>query len=117
MHVFAHHIYEFRKGLRCLILHTLHEKHREEAESRLVRLGISYYITKTPGKSVNLFFGAEECVNVVRNFGDKQLNELSPEEDFILGTMLGYGLKDQCERYIRFKNRKPAERNRSIRIA
>ncbi len=29
----------------------------------------------------------------------RPLNQLTPEEDFILGTMLGYDLCAQCERF------------------
>lgn len=117
MEVFVHHIYEYRKGLRSLILHTMHGRHHNEAVSRLIRLGIAYHVTRTPGNSINLFFGAEECVAVVKSFGEKQLNELTPEQDFILGTMLGYGLTAQCARYSRFKTKELFAKNDQSLIA
>ena len=36
---------------------------------------------------------------------DKPLNQLTPEEDFILGAMLGYDICAQCERYCARKNK------------
>ena len=35
----------------------------------------------------------------------KPLNQLTPEEDFILGAMLGYDIRVQCERYCERKCR------------
>lgn len=35
----------------------------------------------------------------------RPLNLLTPEEDFMLGTMLGYDICAQCERYCERKNR------------
>jgi hypothetical protein len=40
---------------------------------------------------------------VIREIGDKKLNELTPEEDFILGIMLGYDRLRQCNRYLKQK--------------
>ncbi len=105
MKVFQHHIYEYRKGLRSLILHTLPAVHREKVEKQLAREGISYLIT-TLGKSrINLFFGAEECVEVVASIGKSSLSDYTPEEDFILGTMLGYSRLQQCTRYLARKDK------------
>ena len=100
MNVFVHHIYEYQKGLRNLILHTLHEKNRKDAVERLIRLRIPFHIQNVSESKINVFFGAPECIDVIKNFGDKPLNELSPEQDFILGTMLGYNLVNQCGRYL-----------------
>ena len=36
----------------------------------------------------------------------KSLNDLSLEEDFMLGVMLGYDVQQQCKRYLDFKNSK-----------
>ncbi|HOR46077.1 MAG TPA: DUF2023 family protein [Spirochaetota bacterium] len=38
-------------------------------------------------------------MDIIKLFGNKPLNEYSPEEDFILGIMLGYGMIPQCARY------------------
>ncbi|MBO4772393.1 MAG: DUF2023 family protein, partial [Bacteroidales bacterium] len=42
MKVLAHHIYEYKKGLRQLILHTLPAKFRFEAEARLRLANINF---------------------------------------------------------------------------
>lgn len=39
---------------------------------------------------MNLFFGLRTCVEIVASFGNRKVNEYIPEEDFILGIMLGY---------------------------
>lgn len=36
---------------------------------------------------------------------NKPLNKLSPEEDFMLGAMLGYDITMECERYCELKGR------------
>ena len=100
MKVFNHHIYEYKKGLRSLVLHTLPSEEKEGAEERLRQNGIPYHMRRVNEKKINVFFGEEECVKIVESFGDKPLNELSCEEDFILGTMLGYSRLLQCRRYL-----------------
>ncbi len=102
--VFHHHIYEFKKGLRELILTTEKASNREYIEQRLLRENISYLINAVSNDKINVFFGSEVCIRVVAGF-DSALNKLSPEEDFILGTMLGYGKLQQCERYLRMKKK------------
>ena len=52
---------------------------------------------------VNLYFGNRLCLNAVRTFVHKPLNELTPEEDFMLGAMLGYDIARQCERFCKRK--------------
>ncbi len=39
------------------------------------------------------------CELAIRLIVDRPLNLLTPEEDFILGAMLGYDICAQCERY------------------
>ena len=99
MQVFLHHIYEYQKGLRNLILHTLSKSFETQAIERLEKLKIPYFIQHVSDSKINLFFGNKNCVDIIRLFGNKPLNEYSPEEDFILGIMLGYGMIPQCARY------------------
>jgi len=99
MQVFLHHIYEYQKGLRNLILHTLSKNLESQALDRLEKLKIPYYVQNVSDSKINLFFGEKNCVDIIRLFGNKPLNEYSPEEDFILGIMLGYGMIPQCARY------------------
>ena len=54
----------------------------------------------------NLFFGRKECLDVIRLMVNKPLNMLSPEEDFMLGAMLGYDISLQCERYCSMRERR-----------
>ena len=52
------------------------------------------------------YFGREECLNAIRMIVTRPLNLLTPEEDFMLGAMLGYDICAQCERYCERKDRK-----------
>lgn len=110
--VFHHHIYEYKKGLRALILTTEKEQNRSIIENRLRREGIAYIICnlEKESKKINVFFGDETCVEVVKMFGEnlKNLSKLTPEQDFILGIMLGYSRVKQCTRYITMKMREAA---------
>lgn len=103
MRVFHHHIYEYKKGLRFLILHTMEAKYREHAERKLKKYGIAHIIKTVSEKKINVFFGAEECIEVLKVFGDKRMSQYSDEEDFILGIMLGYCRKQQCRRFLKRK--------------
>lgn len=100
MRVFVHHIYEYEKGLRSLVLHTLPLQHQEAALQRLRQRGIAFHLESLSATRINVFFGDPDCVEIVRSICRKPLGELSPEEDFILGTMLGYSRLVQCKRYL-----------------
>jgi hypothetical protein len=104
MTVFQHHIYEYRKGLRNLVLHTMPASQRKNIEDCLRRKGIEFVLYPLGATRVNVFFGARGCVEVIRRIGKPSLSEYSPEEDFILGTMLGYDNLRQCSRYLRNKS-------------
>ncbi|MFW5803264.1 MAG: DUF2023 family protein [Verrucomicrobiota bacterium] len=103
MTVFTHHIYEYKKGLRNLVLHTMPGEEREWARRTLERKGIAYQMYPLDSGAVNVFFGATDCVEVVRAIGKPSLSDYTPEEDFILGTMLGYDRLLQCRRYLRYR--------------
>lgn len=106
MKILVHHIYEYKKGLRHLVLHTLDASLKLQAELKLQQQGIDYIIRHVTSSKINLFFGNKECVEVIDKIGDKGLNEFTPEEDFVLGTMLGYDRLQQCQRYLRLKEKK-----------
>ena len=101
MQVFGHHLYEYCKGLRNLVLHTLENRDVNAAIQRLESAGIDYMTYPVNAKRMNLFFGATECVRVIRGFNKPSLTDYSPEEDFILGIMLGYERRRQCDRYLK----------------
>ncbi len=105
MKVLCHHIYEYKKGLRHLVLHTLDASYRDEAELKLKHQGISYIVRTVSDSKINLFFGDPECVDVIREIGNKKLHEFTAEEDFILGIMLGYDRLQQCGRYLKLKEK------------
>lgn len=103
MEVFTHHIQEYKKGLRALVLYTTKASNRDAIEKRLKREMIDYYIQKVNGAKINVFFGNSICVAVIKQMNITSLSNLTDEEDFILGTMLGYDRVKQCERYLRRK--------------
>ena len=107
MRVLMNHIYEYKKGLRRMILFTCNRRFEQQACRRLCNQSIDYVLQPAGKDNVNVYFGRRECLDAIRLFVTRPLNELSPEEDFILGAMLGYDLCAQCERYCeRCKRRK-----------
>lgn len=87
--IFLNHIYEFKKGIRSMVLYTMNRKHESFAIQRLESQQISYMIQEVGSNKINLFFGKPECMEAIRHIIIRPLNELSAEEDFILGAMLG----------------------------
>jgi len=108
--IFSHHIYELKKGLRHLILFTTTEEHRLTIIDKLESHDIPYLIQPVSPTSnkINVFFGAQICIDVIETFGSQYLSELDSEEDFILGVMLGYDRVKQCERYLWMRERQDA---------
>lgn len=105
MKVLMNHIYEFKKGVRQMVLFTCNRKYEDYATGRLRRRNISYILQPVGNDRMNLFFGKKECLDAIRLIVTRPLNQLSPEEDFILGAMLGYDICSQCERYCERKRR------------
>ncbi|MFI3278311.1 MAG: DUF2023 family protein [Rikenellaceae bacterium] len=111
MQVLGHHIYEYQKGLRHLVLHTMKSEDMEFAQRKLSHYNVDYIVVPVTDRKINIFFGRKECVDVVRTFCDKPLNELTAEQDFILGIMLGYDRLAQCSRFL---SRKPLDSSLSV---
>ena len=111
--IFSHHIYELKKGLRHLILFTTTEEHRLAIVQKLETHGISLLIQSVaPGSNkINVFFGDQTCIDVLETFDADYLSELSAEEDFMLGVMLGYDRVKQCERdlSVRARQERPTD--------
>lgn len=105
MKVLMNHIYEYEKGVRRMVLYTFNARYADYAVKRLERRHISYILQPAGRGTVNLFFGRKECLDAIRIFVTKPLNELSPEEDFMLGAMLGYDITMECKRYCTLKGR------------
>lgn len=105
MKVLVNHIYEFKKGVRRMVLFTFNKRYEQFAVTRLQHQNISYVIQPIGNDRLNLFFGKKECLDAIRLMITKPLCQLTPEEDFILGAMLGYDICAQCERYCERKSR------------
>lgn len=103
--VFLNHIYEYKKGVRQMVLYTTNKKYETFAVNRLKSQRIPFVIQPVDEERINLFFGKAECINAIRLMVTRPLNLLSPEEDFILGAMLGYDICAQCKRYCTRKTR------------
>ena len=103
--VLMNHIYEYKKGVRCLVLYTFNRKYESFAISRLEHQNIDYIIQPVGNDRLNLFFGKKECLDAIRMIVTKSLCLLTPEEVFILGAMLGYDICAQCERYCKRKKK------------
>jgi len=104
--IFYHHIYEFKKGLRNLILHTTEAKNRKYIEKRLNDENIPYIIYNVNQDKINVFFGNEGCINVIKQIDKNDLRDYTDEEDFMLGIMLGYDRVQQCQRYLKRQSEK-----------
>lgn len=104
LRVFRHHIYEYKKGIRNLILTTEKSVYRDKIANRLQHEAIDYVIHDVGNGKINVYFGDKPCVDVVRTL-NPQLNKQTPKEDFMLGIMLGYDKVRQCERYLKKTNK------------
>ncbi len=108
MEVFRHHIYEYTKGLRNLVLHTVSSCHEDEITRCLERKKIPHVVYRVSSKKINIFFGNPVCVEIITRINKSNLCDYTEEEDFILGTMLGYDRIQQCERYLSLRTLKPS---------
>lgn len=106
MRVFTHYLYDYKKGLRNLVLYTEDIKEKNAIEKKLKRKSISYHIKNLNSTKMNVFFGDEVCIDIIKQMKFKSLTNLTNEEDFILGIMLGYDRLEQCKRYLKKKNHK-----------
>lgn len=97
--VFGNHIYEYQKGVRNLVLFTMKRDCVDSAINKLRKLNIDFCVQYVGLNNANVFFGRPQCIKAIRSIVTRPLNELSPEEDFILGALLGYDLCLQCERF------------------
>ena len=103
--VLLNHIYELKKGVRSMALYTTRAALCRPAVERLERQGIRYAVQPVGSGRVNIYFGREECIEAIALLVRRPLNLLSPEEDFILGALLGYDICGQCRRYCERKAR------------
>lgn len=99
--ILIHHIYEYKKGIRNLVLHTMKSEDITYAQALLNKHEIDFCLQKVTTNKTNVFFGREECVDIVKTFANSSLSNISDELDFMLGVMLGYDRMQQCQRYIK----------------
>lgn len=88
-----------------MALCTLPKREEAFAERRLQEQHWDYVKQELNNEHVNFFFGKKACLEVVRLIVDRPLNCLSPEEDFIIGALLGYDICVQCERFCGWKGK------------
>lgn len=105
LQVFCHHIYELKKGLRNLVLTTESAQNKQIIEQRLNKEAIPYVIHEISQDKINVYFGNQACINIVQTFNNSKLNEISSEQDFMLGIMLGYDRLQQCDRYLKMRTK------------
>lgn len=95
-----HALYEFSKGIRSLFMITMDKADLKPALSRLSREAIAFHVHEVGTAKVNLFFGKTSLIDCVRAIVRGPLYELTPHEDFMLGTLLGYDREQQCRRFL-----------------
>ena len=105
MKVLMNHIYEYKKGVRQMILFTCNARYEDFAVNRLKSQNIEYIIQRVGNSNINIFFGRKQCLDAIRIIVDKPLARLTPEQDFIIGALLGYDICYQCERFCERKQR------------
>ena len=64
--VLMNHIYEFRKGVRQMVLFTCHKRYEAFARQRLEHMGIPYLVQPAGKQNLNLYFGRSECLDAIR---------------------------------------------------
>lgn len=107
--IFNHNLYEYRRGVRCLFMMTMSAEESQHVVGRLCRECIAHYVQDVNRTKVNLFFGNAAFVETTRTVVNKPLTALSPEEDFMLGTLLGYDREQQCRRFLARRGGVPSE--------
>jgi hypothetical protein len=107
LRLFHHHAYEYGRGVRALFLMTLVRRELAIVLGRLDALGIDHFVQEVSPAKGNLYFGRPAFVAVARSLVTRPLNELTAEEDFMLGTLLGYDSEQQCRRYLARSGRAP----------
>src|SRR5574344_1441754 len=103
MEVFFQLIYEYQHEMRDLCLFTISCQLEDKIKNLLKKHKIDFKITHINDK-INVFFGNADCLKIFSEFSSENLDNITTEEDFILGIMLGYGKKQQYKRFLNKKN-------------
>ncbi|AEI38161.1 hypothetical protein ZMO02_17170 [Zymomonas mobilis subsp. pomaceae] len=94
------YLYEYHKGVRHLFMLTMTPHEAMAVQKSLERESIPFHIQKVSVTKVNVFFGRDAYIQTIRTIVTRPLYELTPEQDFMLGTLLGYDREQQCLRYL-----------------
>ncbi|MFW6328683.1 MAG: DUF2023 family protein [Alkalispirochaetaceae bacterium] len=85
MDLVRHLTYEIERGVRSLALYTGSHDELAEIKSLLTSMQLEYIVSEDDGGTYNLYFGRPECIQALRRFSTLKLNEMSEEEDFMVG--------------------------------
>lgn len=100
MHIFGYYLYEYTRGVRSLFRMTMSAAQAEPIIERLTVEAVEHFVQEVDDDRVDVFFGRAVVVATARRLASKPLGLLSPQEDFMLGTLLGYDLELQCRRFL-----------------
>ncbi len=100
MELFKNLIYEYKKGMRDLALYTCAEGDKQDYKNLLELTKTPYCIYELENCKVNIFLGNPKCLEILSKFSNTNLSKITPEEDFILGIMLGYSREEQYSRIL-----------------
>ena len=70
LRVLSEQIYQYKKGVRNMVLYTFPDRYQQQAVCKLERQGIDYLIQPVGNKRINLFFGRKE-LQVVRSINSR----------------------------------------------
>ena len=99
-----------------MVLCTLNKCYEPIAVERLENQKICFIKQEASDRCVNLYFGKSECIETIRLLVTRPLNQLSPEEDFILGTLLGYDKSETQKWSIENRNKPRSGRELLVNI-
>ena len=83
--IFLNHIYEFKKGIRNMVLYTINKKYEGFAISRLEKQNICFLKQEVNAHKINLFFGKK------RMSGCSEVHVESSSESFDSRRRLYFG--------------------------
>ena len=98
--IFHHHLYELAKGLRPLAMMTLSTEEAGAIVTELVGAATPHHVQRACRDKVNVVFGRPAAVATAQRLLERRLCDLTDEQDFMLGILLGYDREQQCLRYL-----------------
>ena len=108
-------IYGYKHGIRSLALQTESMSDKDVIEKRLKRDDLNYFLSPAiKGNNLNVFFGDKACVDVIKSFKQPDFSKFTPEQDFIMGVLLGYDKTKQCERYLQKKEKEESQNKLNV---